>query len=241
VAGEEILNKGATVASDVLIVNFTSAAGYLNSNRYPKPVAEYLNPRTAQYFKEHDQGRFGIIPRDYEGSFADVSVNTLIAHTNVPYLPRTFHLVNKANGQVVDVDGGGTADGTPIIAYPKKTPATGNQLWEFYISDTPPEFRIVPRQGAVTMDIANTSPTPGARLVGNTATSPDKKRQLWTLVPSDETSQYFFIVNSLNGGVVTLDGLRDPQRPEKGADLATTPRKTPNDDNQLWSFVKFSG
>lgn len=231
--------SGPSGRKDVLYVNFNSAAG-LVSNKYPIAAAEFINPRAANYFKPNDQGRFGIIPRDFEGSFADVSVNQLIAHTNVPYDTPAFYLVSKANGQVVDVEGGESKDGTPIIAFPKKTPATGNQLWQFYVSDTPPDFRIGPRMGGVTMDIANTSPTPGARVVANTGTWPDSARQIWTLAPSDATNQYFFIVNNLNGGVVTLDGLRDPKQPEKGAHLATTPRKASDNDDQLWSFVKLS-
>ncbi|MEA2236031.1 MAG: 1-phosphatidylinositol phosphodiesterase [Thermoanaerobaculia bacterium] len=215
-----------------LFVNFTSAAGRFSRDSFPRPVAEVINPQLAGYLNRQNypfRARLGIIPRDYEGLFAN-GINELIARSNTDQLD-LFFLKSKLNGDVVDL-AGSSDQGTPVIAYRQKTPAAFNQLWLFSLSATPPDFFIFSRSARLIIGIAQ--PTPGAALQADGPEVPTAERQLWRLAPSDEKEQYFFITNKLTGEVITIG----PSRPEGGNQLVTSSRKTSGNDDQLWSFIK---
>jgi 1-phosphatidylinositol phosphodiesterase len=84
-AVRDLLDKASgSNASDVLYVNFTSAAGVLKSafdDDYPEAVANDINPRVEAYFENntHRHGRFGIVAMDFETA----ARNLLVIRTNV--------------------------------------------------------------------------------------------------------------------------------------------------------------
>ena len=214
----------------ILYVNFSSAAG-ITKAKYPRAAAEFINPRLASYFQERKKGRFGIIPRDYEALFGDV--NTPIAHTNVPYDMRRFvHLKNKRDGDVIDV-----ISSNILIAFPQNSPRTVNQIWLFDVSGTAPYFVIESLLRGETTAAVITVITASEPLQANERSSHNEDRRTWILVPSDETAQYFFIAiatsKTPNTHVITVDS---PRR-DKGTPLFLRPRKTSDNDDQLWSVV----
>jgi 1-phosphatidylinositol phosphodiesterase len=75
-----------------LYVNFTSGG---SAGSYPNNVAEYVNPRVMDYFRQHTQGHFGIIPMDFE----ETKRTILVAHTNTPYVDGYWILTNKTNAK----------------------------------------------------------------------------------------------------------------------------------------------
>ena len=78
----ELLNEAAAPGNtDVLYVNFASAAGTVHSdfdNDNPIAVARDINPDLETYFRDHDRGRFGIVVTDFETA----DRNKLIVKTN---------------------------------------------------------------------------------------------------------------------------------------------------------------
>jgi 1-phosphatidylinositol phosphodiesterase len=74
---EGLLNEACTSNKQILYVDFCSGA---SAWCYPYSAADYINSRLTDYFLKHKQGRFGIIPMDFEST----DRNILIAHTNVP-------------------------------------------------------------------------------------------------------------------------------------------------------------
>jgi hypothetical protein len=214
-------------------VNFGSAAGRFDSDSFPRPVAAFINPKFAGYFAAKSQGRFGIIPRDFEALFAP-NLNTVIAHSNVPYdAAQFFFLKSKRDGDVVDVQHESTVAGTPLIAFPQKTSGTDNQLWRF-VSHIPPYFFIAVKQTGQVITIKDANETAGAAVTASPQTTPAADNQLWMLMPSDETATSFFITSKLTRAVITID------EPQQAGDtpLVVRPRKTEDNDDQLWSVVK---
>jgi 1-phosphatidylinositol phosphodiesterase len=215
----------------VLYVNFSSAAG-VTAPKYPRAAAEFINPKLESYFEvQGSQGRFGIIPRDYEALFGDV--NPRIAHANVPYDAAHFvYLKSKRDGDVAGL-AGGPYDNPPLIASPVNGSETKSQLWRFDVSGTAPYFVIgtPPGEGAISFIGAGIVLVLLPRSFGD-----DDPTQNWMLVPSDETAQYFFIASqrTRSSFVITLDG---PRRPE-GTPLMAKPLKESDNDDQLWSVVK---
>jgi 1-phosphatidylinositol phosphodiesterase len=76
-AVQQLLNQASgDQGSDVLYVNFASAAGTAPVD-FPLSVANYINPRLINYFNGK-RGRFGIVPMDFQTR----ELNTLIIQTN---------------------------------------------------------------------------------------------------------------------------------------------------------------
>ena len=76
-AVQQLLNQASgNQGSDVLYVNFASAAGTAPVD-FPLSVANYINPRLINYLNGK-RGRFGIVPMDFQTR----ELNTLIIQTN---------------------------------------------------------------------------------------------------------------------------------------------------------------
>jgi len=133
---KDFLDKAAKVPTEdgaTLFVNFSSGAALANT---PRIVADSVNPKLVTYFKDHPQGRFGIVIRDFEGIlYEGTDINVSIARTNVlstSQSARAGYWIASSNGGVSPRGSAvtyppvnGTADAAVAIA---ATP-TGSGYW----------------------------------------------------------------------------------------------------------------
>lgn len=213
-----------------LYVNYTSAAGTREKD-YPINAASYLNPRLALYFRDHINGPFGILPRDFEAidfrtagnATALDETNSLIVRANTDY----FFLKNR-NTSVVDFKDG--ADGTTLIAYKQKSSGMDNQVVEFILSDTPPYFYLANRQTGTVIDIQGPTPAPGSRLIAAARKTPASDSQLWMLIAPDQSGEFFIASKIRTAGVITVGSPSNGETP-----LIISPAKT---DAQRWTIPR---
>src|SRR5438270_13355990 len=88
-----------------------------------------------------------------------------------------FFIQSRLNGFVLDVQGGSTAPGTPVITFPKKTSGTDNQLWR--LDDN--GFLVSKLTGFV-LDIRGANPSPGTPVIAFPRKTSGTQNQQWSLV-----------------------------------------------------------
>src|SRR6516165_2255756 len=114
-----------------------------------------------------------------------------------------YVFIRSKLGNVIDVAGASTAPGTPLDAYPQKSTATDNQLWQF-VADPAGYCFIVSKLNGNVIDIAGASTASGTPLDAYPRTGTDN--QLWQIVPDPAGSGYVFIKSKLNGNVIDVAG-----------------------------------
>jgi hypothetical protein len=94
-----------------------------------------------------------------------------------------YFIRSKLNGNVMDIQGGSTAAGALLDAYPQKPGAADNQLWEF-VSDPAGSgyFFIVSKLTGAVIDIQGASTAAGALLDTYPLKVSGYDNQLWTAV-----------------------------------------------------------
>jgi len=157
-----------------------------------------------------------------------------------------FFIQSKLGDLVIDIQGAGTKPGTPLDVFTKKTksPDWNNQLWEFVTSNIE-EFYVIqnPASGLV-IDVEGASEKPGTPLDAFTMkTSPlglIAPNQLWAFLPSAEAG-YYFVWSNLGNGNLVIDVEGANTKPGTLIDAFTKKTKSPDWDNQLWTFVDEQG
>ncbi len=91
-------------------------------------------------------------------------------------------IINAASRQVLDVQGGSTTSGTPVITFTKKSPAANNQLWNFTSSG----YIQTLLGNNLVLDITGGSTSAGAPVQSYTQGSSPSNNQLWSFVPATE-------------------------------------------------------
>ncbi|GCF10828.1 RICIN domain-containing protein [Dictyobacter arantiisoli] len=133
-----------------------------------------------------------------------------------------FYITSLLDDYVLDVSGGSHAPATPLIAYPRNTPFSYNQLW--YLAG---DGYIVSLLTGFVLDINGGSTAPGARIIAYPKNIPPSDNQKWYV------SSQGYIVSRLNGYVLDISG----SSTEAGAPIISYPRNFPPSNNQRWRFV----
>src|ERR1700678_497163 len=139
---------------------------------------------------------------------------------------------NKLSGNVIDVQDASTKSGVLLDAFPQKTTANDNQLWEF-VSDPSGSgyYFIKSKLSGNVIDIQGGSTKIGALLDAYPQKSTGADNQLWEFVADPAGSGYFFIASRLSGSVIDIQGAST----KAGALLDAFPWKLAGYDNQLWT------
>jgi hypothetical protein len=116
-------------------------------------------------------------PRDPRSSAANVTNRQ--QHWNLPRGARGY-VSSLLNGFVLDIAGGSRAAGAAVVAWPRNTPATANQLWTV---ERQPGGRcyIVSALNGFVLDIAGADPARGAPVIAWPRNTPATANQLWTI------------------------------------------------------------
>jgi hypothetical protein len=141
---------------------------------------------------------------------------------------------NKLSGNVIDIQGASTKSGVLLDAFPQKTTANDNQLWEF-ISDPSGSgyYFIKSKLSGNVIDIQDASTKSGALLDAFPQKASGSGNQLWTCVQDPAAAGYYFIRNKLSGNVIDIQGAST----KSGALLVAFPQKSKGNDNQRWMPV----
>jgi hypothetical protein len=150
-------------------------------------------------------------------------------------------LSSPGNALVINVQGGSTAPGTPLILYPAPTGgATPNELWIPTLEPPSPNgsyfFLRSKLAAANVMDVRGASTQPGTPVQLFTQNPPGyDDDQLWQLVPQPSSPGYYYLQSKLaSGNVIGIQG----QSPVAGQPLVTgTQLPAGADTSQLWQFV----
>ncbi|MFE4634958.1 glycoside hydrolase N-terminal domain-containing protein [Streptomyces sp. NPDC056773] len=132
-------------------------------------------------------------------------------------LTGSFRVVNRASGKVLDVAGGATGNGAPVIQWPWSGGA--NQQWRLW-PNYDGSFRLSNANSGKVFENPGASTTPGEPL--DQWTDTDAPNQWWTLVPAG-TSGHHHLVNGSSGlraaveNGSTGDGARIVQLPADGS------------------------
>ncbi|HYM04027.1 MAG TPA: RICIN domain-containing protein [Stellaceae bacterium] len=149
-----------------------------------------------------------------------------------------FVIKSKMNGNVIDILGASPAEAAPLDAYPRNSPDTNNQLWEF-VADPGGSgyFFIKSKMNGYVVDISGASMSSGATLdafpqkpAGKTQ---QNDNQLWLFLQDPKNANDCFIVSRLNGNVIDIKGANTAP----AATLDAFPLKPSGFNNQLWSVV----
>jgi hypothetical protein len=143
-------------------------------------------------------------------------------------MPSYFFIKSAISNLVIDIKGASTAPVTPLIAYPRKSTGTDNQLW--YIDA---DGYIVSKLNGYVIDIKGGVGTAGTELIAYPKNSPQSKNQLWSLQGINNPAGGY-IVSALNNLVIDIKG---GGTPAPGTPLIAYTRNNPASNNQLWSFV----
>jgi hypothetical protein len=157
-----------------------------------------------------------------------------------------FFIKSKLGNLVIDIQGASTKPGTPLDAYTKKTtsPDWNNQLWEFVTSHFEGSYVLQNPASGLVIDVQGAKTNPGTPLDAYTLLlSPppivaNPPNQLWTFSASTEAG-YYFIQSNLGDLVIDVEGAKTV--PGTHLDAYTMKTKSPDWDNQLWTFIDENG
>jgi hypothetical protein len=93
-----------------------------------------------------------------------------------------YFIRSKQTGDVIDVTGENPAPGTPLIAYPRKTSGTDNQLWALTPSATAGYYFLQSKQTGDVIDVTGANPAPGTPLIAYPMKTSGNDNQLWEFV-----------------------------------------------------------
>jgi hypothetical protein len=94
-----------------------------------------------------------------------------------------YFIKNKLCGNVIDIQGASTNDGALLDAYPQKSSANANQLWQFYRDPAGSGYCFIScKLNGNVIDIQRASSAPGARLDAYPMKSSQNANQLWRVV-----------------------------------------------------------
>lgn len=96
-----------------------------------------------------------------------------------------YYIQSRLNNYVLDIQGGSTQSGTPIISFPINSPASNNQIWQIIESDTEGYFYIVSLLNGYVLDISGANTAPGTPIISFPQKSPAGDNQLWQLIDSN--------------------------------------------------------
>jgi beta-xylosidase len=168
--------------------------------------------------------RVGLYTYNPNGTgYVDVdSVQYTIAPT------RAYKCVSVRSGKVIDVSGGRTDDGAPLIQWYDN--GQTNQQWAFQ-STSDGYYIITCVHSGKALDVQGSSLADGAPIVQ--ATADGRASQQWQLVP--QGGGVFVVVNRNSGKVIDVSG----GRTDDGAPLIQWYNNT--GDNQRWTFRRVTG
>lgn len=140
----------------------------------------------------------------------------------------------KLDGNVIDIQGASTANGTPLDAWPQKSSGTENQMWEFVPDPAGSGYYFIKSQlNGNVIDIFGGSPTPATKLDSWPQQSPSQQNQLWQFYEDPGGSGYYYIQSKLVGNVIDImEGSTTA-----GVLLDAYLPKVSGYDNQLWQVV----
>ncbi len=135
-----------------------------------------------------------------------------------------FFARNFASGLVMDVQGGSSAENTPVIAYARKDVGVENQLWRFTLAKPGAWMICTDMDTGFVLTATGLEPglvvaPPGETLEG----------QLWSLVSTDERG-YWYVQSSNPTMVIASDG-------QQGGTLTTPERSYTEFSSQAWGFA----
>lgn len=93
-----------------------------------------------------------------------------------PIVGVSFYIRSRLGNLVLDVQGGNTNPGTPVIVYPQNSPASRNQLWT-----VTRDGYIQSQLGNLFLDVRGSNTNPGTPVIIYSRNSPASNNQLWTL------------------------------------------------------------
>jgi len=163
------------------------------------------------------------------------------------YVAYPFFIQSKLGDLVIDVEGASTKPGTPLDAFTKKTksPDWNNQLWQFVPSSFEGSYLLQNPASGLVIDVQGASTKPGTPLdaftivrVGPPPLDTNATNQLWSFPPST-VAGYYFIQSDLGNLVIDVEGAST--KPGTPLDAFTKKTKSPDWNNQLWTFVDEKG
>jgi hypothetical protein len=162
-------------------------------------------------------------------------------------MPSPFFIQSKLGADlVIDIQRASTKPGTPLDAFTKKTtsPAWNNQLWTFVKSDFEGMYLLQNPASMLVIDLKGASTTPGTLLdaytihmIGSPPLQSNAPNQIWTFLVSPVAGYYFIQSQSC----LVIDVAGGSTKPGTPLDGYTKKTKSPDWDNQLWTFVDEQG
>lgn len=143
------------------------------------------------------------------------------------------HFKCKLNGNMITIRDGERAEGTPIVASPKRSGGNAHQRWSMDPAGNGWHFLVSGLDGSV-IGTADADPQAGAALISQKRDA-NAANQLWAIAPLGNA--LFHLKNKASGLVIEVeDGGRGD-----GVRLVARAVRKPRADSQVWSYIAASG
>ncbi|QQT26686.1 phosphatidylinositol-specific phospholipase C domain-containing protein [Sphingobacterium spiritivorum] len=235
------LIKASEDNKNTIYINFASATGFLGGllplTTNPRDMADTVLPLFHQYLSETTPARYGIIPMDFPeigSNLTKLLINCNKANVRAPVsgsvveICTTLGLFKDGYDFCMDVKGGDSQDGAPVIVYEAKR--SNNQKWK--LTDAGDGFYYLEPQHATgkVLDADYRSGNETKVAIRSRNGSDSQKWKITTT--SDYPVQYTISPKSTQGSCLDIKG----GICKNGSEIILFPKH--GGDNQLWYINK---